>query len=99
MPTFPAFEEQFIEVLAGLSTKKTTKSQFYKIVPTTKSGFVLSKILEARVKKTKLELTSAAVSDVLTEVVASYPKRSICLDYLGPELKNFIEKPVDFLDE
>lgn len=50
-------------------------------------------------KKTKLELNSAAISDVLNEVVASYPKRSICLDYLGPELKNFLEKPVDFLDE
>jgi hypothetical protein len=39
------------------------------LIPTTKAGFVLFKILEARVKNIKLELNNAAVSDVLTEIV------------------------------
>lgn len=44
-------------------------------------------------------MNEAVIDDVLSEVVSQYPRRSICLTYVGPELINFIESPADYLEK
>jgi hypothetical protein len=93
LTAFPAFEEQLIELLGQLAKDKKSTLLFLKLTPTTKPGFVLHTILRAQLKGTVPELNQNVVTDVLGELVAVYPKRSICLDYLGPQLKHFLAEP------
>lgn len=51
---FPEYEEQIIELLSLISTDKKSLSLFSKLNPTTKSGFLLFKILQSKLKKSVL---------------------------------------------
>jgi hypothetical protein len=53
---FAEYEEQIIELIFELTTDKKSFLQFSKIVPTTKSGFVLHSILKSKFKKVAAEL-------------------------------------------
>lgn len=96
---FPAFEEQLVELISQLAADKKSTLLFLKLAPTTKTGFILHTLLKSKMKGTVVELNENVVIDVLNELVAVYPKRSICIDYLGPQLKNFLAVPSDFLSE
>jgi hypothetical protein len=96
---FPAFEEQLVELISQLAADKKSTLLFLKLAPTTKAGFVLHTLLKAKMKGTVAELNENVVTDVLNELVAVYPKSSICIDYLGPQLKHFLAVPSDFLSE
>ncbi len=90
---FPTFEEQLVELISQLAENKKSTLLFLKLTPTTKAGFVLHTLLKAKMKSTVAELNENVVRDVLNELVAAYPKRSICIDYLGPQLKDFLAAP------
>jgi hypothetical protein len=53
--------------------------------------------LRAKLKGIAPALNENVVVDVLKELLPVYPKKSICLNYLGPQLKNFLALPSEFL--
>lgn len=60
---------------------------------------MLHTLLAAQLKGTTAELNQNVVVDVIAELQPLYPKRSICLDYLAPQLKIFLDAPAEFLSE
>jgi hypothetical protein len=88
---YPDLEEQILEVLSLLVKGKKTQLAFSKLNPSTRAGFVLFTILKAESKGLQPELNRGVVDDVLAELIPQYPKRSICLGFLGRQLAEQIE--------
>ena len=71
---------------------------FSKLAPTTKAGFFLQAIFKARFKKTALELNEGIIGGIIAEIVAVYPKHSICLDYIAPLIKTSLPHAAKFFE-
>lgn len=78
-------------------SNKKTQLIFSKMNPNTKTGFVLFNILRSKLKGTQCELNEAAIQDILAELIPQYPRRSICLAYLGSYLNICVHNPAIFL--
>jgi hypothetical protein len=96
---FPLYEEQLIELISQLTGDKKSTLLFLKLTPATKVGFVLHTLLKAKLKGLVPEFNENIINEVLKELVAVYPKRSICIDYLGPQIKAFLEVPSQYLSD
>ena len=96
---FVELEEQIIEVVSQLVKNKKTQMLLTKLNPNSKSGFVLLAIIRNKLKVEKTELNINAVEDVITELMAEYPKRSICLGYLGPQMRANLKETKEYLQE
>lgn len=99
LAAFPAYEEQIIELISQLATDKKSTLLFLKLAPTTKTGFLLHTLLKSKLKNSVPELNENVINDVLQELVAVYPKRSICIDYLAPQIKSFLDEPSKFFSD
>ena len=44
-----------------------------------------------------MEMNPGVIDDVLEELTAQYPKRSICLGFIGVEMRDLLKKPHKYL--
>jgi hypothetical protein len=98
-PQFPELEEQIVELIYELTKGKKTQLAFAKVSPSTKAGFVLFTILRSKLKEQKADLNTSHAEEVIAELVAEYPKRSICLSYLGVALRKSAGETRKYLEE